>query len=604
MSKPKNKPTSVPKPKPAASAPATLFSIKPVFGVIGVCLFTAAVFFPMLQNGFTNWDDPLYVLDNKLLRGPDWAGIFSTSNPVASNYHPLTVASLAVNYQLSGEEPFSYHLLNWLLHIANTGLVFWLAFMISNRNGMVALLVALFFGIHPMHVESVAWVSERKDVLYTFFYLLALGSYWRFAGEGGWGKYAAALVFFVLSLLAKPAAVVLPLALLLFDWYRGRDLRGGKLWLEKLPFFALALLFGIIALQTQSVRAIAKPEFYPFWQKIVFAGVGFSEYIKRFFWPMPLSTFHPFPASGEVPTVYKLMVFSTLAIVAATIYFRKNRPLVFGLLFYFINVVIVLQLLTFGNAIIAERYTYVPYIGLAFALAMFWAESSWSAGTKNMVFGLFLAGAVGLSVLTVQAVKTWHDSQTLWTNVLKTYPRNHIARSNRAFDLALRLKKPDEALADFNIALETKPDHDKSLENRAVLFLQKRQAAEAFRDADALVRVKPDFGRAYLLRGNANGYLGKVDEAIADYSKCVELDPENDEAWGNRGSYIFNFKKDFQAAKADFDRALALKPKAMIYFNRARCWRGLGDLEQAKKDVAEGMKLGEKVPADLAGLEG
>src|SRR5215204_4833329 len=176
--------------------------------LIPVLVVTGFSFLPMLMNGFTNWDDDIYITRNPLLKGPDLNAIFTEAS--ASNYHPLTMLSLAFNYSISGTDPFSYHFVNWLLHILNTALVFLFVYTISAKKIYVAAFASLIFGVHPMHVESVAWVSERKDVLYTFFFLLALLQYWRFLETGKRTNIIFCFVFFILSLLSKPAAVIFP----------------------------------------------------------------------------------------------------------------------------------------------------------------------------------------------------------------------------------------------------------------------------------------------------------------------------------------------------------------------------------------------------------
>ena len=198
-------------------------------GVTAICLF------PMLQNEFTNWDDQYYVLNNRLLKGPDWQGIFT--EPVVSNYHPVTMLSLALNYSISQLDPFSYLLFNYLLHLLNTALVFYFIYKISGAKIEVAFLTALIFGIHPLHVESVAWIAERKDVLYTVFFLLSLLQYWRFLETEKRRALWISLVFFILSLLSKPAATILPLVLILLDYWKGRPINRRSL-VEKIPFFS------------------------------------------------------------------------------------------------------------------------------------------------------------------------------------------------------------------------------------------------------------------------------------------------------------------------------------------------------------------------------
>ncbi len=555
-----------------------------------VLVLTAVALSPMLQNQLTNWDDPQYVKDNPLLPGPDWHGIFT--KPVGSNYHPLTIASLALNYQSSKLAPFGYFLVNWLLHIANTAFVFWLAFLLSRRNRWVAAATALFFGIHPMHVESVAWISERKDVLYTFFFLPSLIFYWKYLDDGKASKYAASLLLFAVSLLCKPAAVVLPVVLFLFDYFKGRAWTA-RVFYEKLPFFALALGFGWMALNIQAEKAIAKPEFYAMSSRFLFGCFGFVEYLRRLVWPGPLSSFHPFPPANALPSIYYAMPVLVAAVAAAAWYFRKNRAVVFGLGFFLVNVGLVLQFpITFGNCVIAERYTYVPYIGLVFMLAMIWADEKTSPMLKKGLAGLAAVAAVGFAAMTFNRVKVWHDTEALWTSVIDVYPTSHIARANRATFL-IEKNQQDRALEDCNVALKTLPTHAQSLENRITIYLNKNQNEAALADGESLVAASPGYYRGYLLRGFARARLNQVDGALADYSKCIELNPNDHEAWGNRASLLFNSKNDFGAALTSFNRALELKPGYGLYLiNRSKCQYRLGNLEEARKDLAAAEKAG------------
>ena len=244
-----------PAPAPSPNGSATF----PTWWLLALIALTGILFWPMLSHAFTNWDDEPYIVNNALLRGPDWTGILT--QPVVSNYHPLTILTLALNYQVSELKPFSYFLVNWALHLANTGLVFYLAWLLSGKIRWVALFTAVVFAVHPMHVESVVWISERKDVLYAFFYLLALLRYWRYLTHNHRADYWLTFGFFVLSLLSKPAAVVLPLTLLLLDYWKGRTL-DWKTVLEKVPFFALSLVAGAATLLIQSKKANASLDMY------------------------------------------------------------------------------------------------------------------------------------------------------------------------------------------------------------------------------------------------------------------------------------------------------------------------------------------------------
>src|SRR6187455_2474036 len=266
--------------------------------IIPILLVTGICFFPMLKNQLTNWDDEYYVVQNALLRGPDWVGIFS--KPVVSNYHPITIATLAANYSMTGLDASSYLILNLLLHLINTGLVFYFIWLISGRKILVAAFSAVVFGIHPMHVESVAWVSERKDLLYTLFFLLSLIQYWYFLTKKKNKNLIYCFLFFALSILSKPAAIILPFVLLSLDYWYGRKFNQ-RVWLEKIPFLIVSVVFAVLTFNIQSKTAIASLDFYPLWTRFFFATYSAMMYIVRFFVPYPLSAFHSFPLTTRMP---------------------------------------------------------------------------------------------------------------------------------------------------------------------------------------------------------------------------------------------------------------------------------------------------------------
>src|SRR6186997_814145 len=302
--------------------------------ILPILLFTGICFFPMLKNQLTNWDDEFYVVQNALLRGPDWAGIFS--KPIVSNYHPITIATLAANYSMTGLDASSYLLLNLLLHLINTGLVFYFIWLISGKRLWVAAFTAIVFGIHPMHVESVAWVSERKDLLYTIFFLLSLIQYWYFLANKKSRNLIYCFIFFALSILSKPAAIILPFILILLDYWYGRKFTTNVI-VEKIPFILVSFVFAIITVKLQSKTAIAGLDFYPLWARFFFATYTSMMYIVRFFVPYPLSAFHPFPMTKSLGWPIMLSPLFTLSILLLIWFKRKNKLFVFSFFFFFIN---------------------------------------------------------------------------------------------------------------------------------------------------------------------------------------------------------------------------------------------------------------------------
>jgi tetratricopeptide (TPR) repeat protein len=549
--------------------------------LFALTVITVLCFFPMLKNGFTNWDDDFYVLNNALLRGPDWIGIFS--KPVVSNYHPITIMTLAMNYGISGTDPWSYLFFNLVLHLINAIVVFIFIYRISGQKIIVAFLTSLLFSIHPLHVESVAWISERKDLLYTLFFILSLIQYWRFAKSGKKTGLWLSFLFFLLSILSKPAAIVLPLVLFLLDHWSKRSF-SKKLIIEKVPFFLVAALFTILTLKLQSVTAITSLDVYPIWVRLFFASYVAMIYFFRFFFSYPLSSFHPFPSPDNLGLAVYLSPLFIIALIVFLWYFRKNRLVSFGIGFFLVNILLVLQLISIGYTIVSERYTYVPYIGLAFLLAMlvekyFRTQNkiAWSASV--LFFGFF-------GFLSFNRTKVWKDSDELWSNVIGHYPNAAMARGERAQYI-------------YNKAITMAPKEAEPLFHRVV----EDCTVAINNDRDSLKNVvMRGAGSIYNMRGTSFFYLKQYDSAISDFNAAVRRDPYDDHIVNFRGTIFFNAYKDYNKALSDFSKAININPQADYYLNRSRCYYMLGDNLKAKEDVQSAMQKGATVSPDYRKL--
>jgi len=279
----------------------------------GILILSYIAFSGSLKNNFTNWDDKSYVVDNELLKQPIGDCVkyfFSTFH--SGNYHPLTMIVYAMEYHSAKLNPEIYHAVNLFLHLMNVLLVFWFIYLLSGKKLEVAAIVSLFFGIHPMHVESVAWIAELKDVLYSFFFLGGLIAYCKFVSDAGNKRgflYIIVLFLFILSCLSKPAAVVFPVVLLLIDYYMKRRFRFDVL-IEKLPFFILAIGFGLINIKAQQ-SSISVVESHTVLQGFLFASFGMIDYILKLFLPINLSPLYPFPDTngGQLSMIYYLSPF-------------------------------------------------------------------------------------------------------------------------------------------------------------------------------------------------------------------------------------------------------------------------------------------------------
>ncbi len=548
-------------PKPAARKATDVVWLLWLGAILAV---TFVVYIPCLGNGFINWDDNFYVTENAPMKNHDMGALLRMN--LGGNYHPLTMLSLALNYKISGLDAGSYHWLNLLLHLANTALVFFFIRKLSGGRLWTSVVTALFFGIHPAHVESVAWISERKDVLYTFFYLIGLITYLSYLETRRWLWLLATLVAYALSAISKPAAVVFPLTLLAIDWFRRRPLNAPA-FLEKAPFFAISLVVGILTFTGQkSVGAIAAPTLWDPAQRFLFACLGTVLYVTKLIFPVHLSAVYPLPntSAPRFPDAYYAApVILAVAIPAILLLFRRVRPVMFGLAFFFINIVLVLQLVTVGAALMADRYTYVPYIGLFFALA-WWLDEPPGKGSfvKPLLAWMFLLLVPFCLVQTWNRCHVWKDPETFWNDTIDKYPRKIVDAYYNRGNYRTRQGRYEEGLADYGEAIVLNPGIARLWYNRGLLLAQ----------------------------------LGRNDAALADFDHVLQIDPAHVDALNNRGAMKYR-KGDLTGAAADFTHILQINPKYRdAYLNRATVLLDARQYEQSAADRKRGIELGPNLP--------
>ena len=626
MSKPKKKPVpnrpNPPKAKPTAerrdvSTSNTEKGSKPLtwLWIALLALWVFIAYSRALDNQFVDWDDPTYVTENPYLNPANSENLNALMRSVVSlNYHPLTMATLWWNAANSGiESARSYIAFNIVFHAINTALVFFFALALSKRNVLIALVTALGFGLHPMHVESVAWVSERKDVLYVFFFLLAALAYLKHLGKGKIGLWwGLALIAFLLSCLSKAMAVSLVPILFLLDYWQGRKLLSLGSILEKIPFIALAILFGLIALDVQDGGsfygafgmvekndALADFEVFSFFQRLKFAGYGFMMYIVKLFLPFNLSAFYPYPnldvvKQGNESGVYLLGLVFTLAVGAWSLWnARKNKIYLFGFGFYLFSIALVLQVISVGAVIMADRYTYLPYVGLFFMLGYgLDALIRRVPSSKYVVWGVIAGLNVFFMLRTREQVDIWQDHDTLWTNVIKLYPNAGEPRKIRGhyygktgridlaiadFEAALRNNfqnvsiyeglgnaygtqgEVDKAIGMFNEALKLDSNNVSVRYNRSIALLNKNPQA-AITDLNFVIKNSLlEKAANYGVRGYAYLLTGNYPAAQADYNKAISLDAQDPNHFFNRGQ-AKQMQGDNAGAIADYQTALKLKP--------------------------------------------
>jgi len=572
-----------------------------------IVIFTAFIYSNALKNGITYFDDDYYILQNPYIRDLSLHGlknIFTTF--YSSNYHPLTTLCWALLFKFFGTEPLPYHLLNLLLHLLNIFLVFRITERLSGQR-VSAIIVSLLFAVHPLHVESVAWISELKDVLYAAFYLSSLLAYLHFLQSGYRTKfYIIALLLFITSLFSKSAAVTLPVLLIVVDIYKGRRISVRSV-VEKIPFFLFALLFGILNLHAQGISNLST--YFGYVNRMFLFTSGLAFYIVKLVAPFGLCLEHYFPIlhGKALPWEYYASVpFLLLAAWFVTRPSAHKKEIVFGVAFFLITISVMLQIIPVGAALVSERYTYIPYIGLFYIIGQFMAIFVKKERWGNIVTGAFAATIILFSVLTWQRVNIWKNSDTLFSDVIEKNPGN----GNVCFVLwswgNAKTHKGDfrDAVEYYTQSLLYNPKFDRAYCSRGEVYDAAGNPKAAIQDYDSAIHLSPEVSDPYTDRGWARYESGDTQSAMHDYDKALKLDAYNyldkhAETYNDRG-WAFYGIGDTQAAFRDFNEAISLNPYfSRPYFNIATIQSNKGDINGAIEDYN---KVLDHAPRDQAAL--
>ncbi|HTO52420.1 MAG TPA: tetratricopeptide repeat protein [Myxococcota bacterium] len=496
---------------------------------VGVALLTVAAFEGVARCGYVTIDDQSYISRNAIVRaGLSWQGLrWAATTFTATNWHPLTWLSLMLDRTLFGPGALGPHLTSLAFHVAGA-VVFFLGLARVTSRPWTSALAAALFAVHPLRVESVAWLSERKDVLCTFFYLLTLVAWGRFT-RGSRGGYGWALGFMALALLAKPMAVTLPLALLVLDfWPLGRPLDRVRI-VEKLPFAALALASCVITLIAQLTMGASEPWMRPpFVIRLAFAPVACLQYLELFAWPSGLAVLYPHPGQSLGMGEVALAVLVLAAASALAIRERARRPwLLAGWSWFLLTLVPVLGLVHVGFHGIADRYTYVPSLGLsviaAFALAELGDRLRVAAAARVTVSAAWIGA---LAFMTHRQVTFWHDGWTLYARALDVTRDNFVIHDFLASDLADAGRRA-EAYAQVRESIRIRPDFPHARYALGVLYEEDHRDSEAMDEYRQAIRANPDFIQAHFNLANLLGVSGQLDEAAREYRRVLQLDPNH-----------------------------------------------------------------------------
>ena len=658
-------------PSPLATGCVLLLSVL-------VAALTVAAYWPVLQCGFVNYDDPLYVTANPHVQaGLTWPNVgWAFTAHHASNWHPVTWLSHMVDCQSFGLNPAGHHLVSLLLHLANTLLLFGLLNRLT-RSCWPSALAALWFGVHPTHVESVAWVAERKDVLSTLFFLLTLWAYARYAEESNVSEsastanhasrathyqplagpssrrhlpatiyYLLSLGLFALGLMTKPMLVTLPFVLLLFDYWPLRRIafpalqHSGTAALhsphhsatpilflirEKLPFFLLALLSCGTTLWAQaSAGSVISMEAFPLAHRVANALLSCVRYVEQTFWPAHLAVFYPYEGPAPAWLVLGAGV-ALLAVTAATIRARRCPWLAVGWLWFVGTLVPVIGLVQVGTQAMADRYLYIPSIGLfivaAFGLSELAARFRFGTMALAMLAGLTLAGCL---LATRRQVLYWGDSETLLRHALTVTRGNYVAYNNLGTVLedqglleqalscyveSLRLK-PDQVEAQINLGrvlmsqgrldeaerrfrqvLQNNPKSYSAYYNLGNLLFRRGQTQAAITACRQALALNEDFPAAHNNLGCLLAAQGKHAEAIAHFQQSLHLRPDDPETLNNLGSVLTDQGRTAEALPP-LTKAIQLKPGyAEAHYNLANAYAALKKPPEALAQYQTALRL-------------
>jgi len=635
-----------PAPPPAHRAPSAVL-IAAFCAVLVVT--TLAAYWGVRTNGFVLFDDNLCIGDNahvkQGLSGESIAWAFTATD--AANWHPLTWLSHMLDVQLFGLDAGKQHLTSVLLHTLNAVLLLLLLFRMTGALWRSAFVAALF-ALHPLHVESVVWIAERKDVLSTLFWLLTMGAWLEYVKTRKAAPYAWALVFYALGVMAKPMVVTLPFTLLLLDyWPLGRiafPLREHianlkKLVWEKAPMFAMAAASCIVTIIAQRIGGAVKTMTdFPFGQRAANAAHAYAAYLGKMLWPSSLAVFYPHPHPG-FSALSTIAAFLALAcITALTFVLGKKAPyLPFGWLWYLGTLVPVIGLVQVGDQAMADRYTYVPLIGIFITVA--WGLADIVNGSRTLRTAVAILGAVFLAALFVSTriqTRYWTNTEALFmhalaatkdndlanykigcirldqgkldeaitylTEVVRINPRHAEGHTNLGIALDRRGRTP-EALEHFREALKYEPNNTQVMNNLGLAFVKSHQVPQAINSFEDAVRRAPDFADAQNNLGNALAAAGRLEEAVAHYQQALRLRPDSAKTLDNLGLALGKLNRIPEAMER-FQQAVMMNPD----FAEAHVHLGIGlaharRFKEALEHYQKALQIRPDFPEARAALE-
>jgi Tfp pilus assembly protein PilF len=522
-----------------------------------IAVVVLAAYWPALQCGFINYDDPAYITSNRVVQsGLNWQSFkWAMTSGNAANWHPVTWLSHIIDFQLYGLHAWGHHLTNLLFHVANSVLLF---LLLNRMTGALArsAFVAAIFALHPLRVESVVWISERKDVLSAFFFMLTVWSYFKYQISNQKGFGVLSLLFFTLGLAAKPMLVTVPFVLLLLDyWPLNRPFSWG-LVAEKIPFLFLSIVCSVVTFMVQK----PSQENFPLvarWDNVL---VAYVRYLSKIFWPLHLSFFYRYQEWPLLDVAGSAII---LALISGVVIWRlREQPwLAVGWGWFLGMLIPVIGLVQVGSQSMADRYTYLPGIGVAIMLV--WAIYEWAPRPPAAAIGILAIAAC--SILTWQHSHIFRDSETLWRATLREDPECLVAVDNLTRCL-IDNRAYDEAAAYAQKSLSINSRNPEAINNLATVDLLQGRTTNALNEALESVRLHPANEPAYDIMARVYLKQGDLSAAIMAYHKLLELNPSLAEAWCNLGFALLQ-QHHMDDATSAYQKALQLDPNYALAHN-------------------------------------
>ncbi len=632
------------------------FWCREAFLLMIILIITFLIYLPALNNAFTNWDDTWYVTDNAQIGDSSMQGLlWWFTHYFHGQYSPIGNVVTVLLFQIDGLNPFWYHLASLVLHLVNIALVFVFVKKLSSRI-IIGLFVALFFAVHPLQTESIAWVAAIKIPLYGMFTLIALIWYLRFLDTGKWRWYLLALIPFLMSYGCKEQSMALVGSLIFIDYYRGRNVFSRKVLLEKLPWLVMGILMGLNSIAaTASFGVVTPAKSFGINEQLIIPSYAFITYLWKLVVPAGMAAIYPYPTeTASLPWFYYLCFILVIAIIVVFVRsWKRNKTLVFGIGFFVTNIILVLQIVPTRNIIIADRYVYLPLIGFFFIVAEYLFRIIKKGSALRIIMLLVLMIWVGgLSLHSISRNRVWESPETLWSDVVEKQPdaligwydlANWYADNSRHEDAVrayaevlrinpvyynglynmgnsyYRLGEYHRATSLYKKALEVWPDSKSAALNMFMALIAQNRNQEAAMVIEILEKQFPGDSEVASKKAvlpsedTATGAISeqqlfnlaekafnekRFDDAVLFYTRTIEEYAPTATLHYNRGNAYFILEM-YHKAIEDYSKSISMNASfADSWFNRAMAYKFLGDTESFCADMRQSAALGNTKAAE------